>query len=63
MRIHAHIRSNIPSRRSGGDFGSSMSKNDFRGAASRTHCKIMTKTTRIEGKNRLIPSSHEAHEE
>ena len=35
MRIHAHIRSNIASRRSGGDFGSSMSKNDFRGAASK----------------------------
>ena len=32
-------------------------------ACQRTHCKIMTKNTRIEGKNRLIPSPHEAHEE
>ena len=34
MRIHAHIRRNIASRRSEGDFGISMSKIDFRGTAS-----------------------------
>ena len=64
MRIHAHIRSNIASRHSEGDLGfrisiSAATPESFQAC----ECKIKTKNTRIEGKIRLIPAPHEAHEE